>query len=322
MKIIVIATGGTIGSSVGHTGWISPDKNAPHYVVQEFCRQYPELAADIQIDCRMPYQILSENLNAGYLITLLEEVRTDIETGDYDGIIICHGTDTLQYTAAMLEEIYGHAGVPILLASSNYPLEDKRSNGLYNFYYAVRRLKDGFRGIGVVYQNADGNTYIHRGNRLLEHVAFEDDLHSMHNQVAGYYNIEGVWIPGALEQPEEAGEALAERIPDYRRLNSDSGIMWLHNTPGISYPTPAQYAGIKAVMIQSYHAGTIRIDNTFRQFVAKAAQRKIPVYLVGIEEIQGNYETKKAYDSCGAMILEGIAPIAAYCRIWLEVSQD
>ena len=51
----------------------------------------------------------------------------------YDGVIITHGTDTLQYTAAFTGYIMAGAQIPIVLVSANYVLEDVRSNGVDNF---------------------------------------------------------------------------------------------------------------------------------------------------------------------------------------------
>lgn len=320
MKIAMLATGGTIGSEQKQSGWIAPNQQAPYQVVQMFHGKYPELAAKVEIDCRMPYQILSENLEAEYLIRLLDEIHDCVAAGAYDGILIAHGTDTLQYTAAMVEYIYGKGDVPILLVSSNYPLEDERANGIHNFYYAIRSLLEGFRGVGVVYRNSDGNTYIHRGDRLCEHTVFEDDLYSIRNQVAGYYDIEGTWISGALEQPEQTDAPMPSCL-EYQSLKHDSGILWLHNAPGNSYHGLLQLKGIKAILLQCYHAGTIRIDAAFRLFVNQAAKQGISVYLVGVEELEGGYETKKAYAECGVMVMEKLAPIAAYCRLWLELSR-
>ena len=325
MKIAMIATGGTIGSKVKQNGWIGPDVEMPYEVLRLFRIKYPTLAADVAIDSRMPYQILSENLEAKYLIKLLDEVGDCIEDAEYDGIIVCHGTDTLQYTAAMLEYIYGNQPVPILLVSSNYPLEDAQANGLDNFRYAVQRILDGYYGVGVVYRNADGNTYIHRGDRLMEHAVFEDDLHSIYEKYVGRYDPNGAWVPGefAYRTDWKAKENMRVQADyDYHMLRKESGILWLHNAPGIVYPSPEQVQGIRAILIQSYHAGTMRIDNVFRDFVRAMAERGIPVYLLGIAQMQDGYETKQLYRGCGVKILEGIAPIAAYCKLWLQLSRD
>lgn len=327
MRIAMIATGGTIGSKVKQDGWISPDTEAPYEVLRLFQMKYPALAEKVEINSRMPYQILSENLEAEYLVKLLDEVGACIEAAEYGGIIVCHGTDTLQYTAAMLEYIYGNQPVPILLVSSNYPLEDARANGLDNFRYAVQRILDGYCGVGVVYRNADGNTYIHRGDRLMEHAVFEDDLHSVYEKYVGRYDRDGVWIAGALAymtdlKAKDNLQIQTNHAYDYHILKKESGILWLHNAPGIVYPAPEQVQGIRAILIQSYHAGTMRVDSAFRNFVWAMAEKDIPVYLLGIEQMQDGYETKQAYRDCGVKIPEGIAPIAAYCKLWLQLSQD
>ncbi len=323
MKIAMLATGGTIGSKVVQDGWIAPDTETPYEVLRLFQMKYPDLAAGVEIDSRMPYQILSENLEAKYLIKLLDEVGDCIEAAKYDGIIVCHGTDTLQYTAAMLEYVYGNRLVPILLVSSNYPLEDARANGLDNFRYAVQRIVDGYCGVGVVYRNADGNTYVHRGTHLLEHAVFEDDLHSIYGSCVGWYRPDGTWVAGEDEEPETLQRDM-EEMPSpgeiYHALKKESGILWIHMAPGIVYPRPGQPGGIRAVMLQCYHAGTMRVDDAFRSFVQEMTERNIPVYLLGVEQLEGGYETKQAYRDCGVRILEGVAPIAAYCKLWLQIS--
>ena len=88
-----------------------------------------------------PYRILSENMNAGYVNRLADCVRKVMARNDSEGIIITHGTDTLQYTAALLSYVFGTDCVPVLLVSSDFPLEDERANGMANFMRAVEFIK-------------------------------------------------------------------------------------------------------------------------------------------------------------------------------------
>ena len=114
MKILVIFTGGTIGSKLTD-GFISPDRGAPYALLEKF--KYP----GIGFDTVSPYTILSENLSVKELNILLDTVRKSLHMG-YDGIIITHGTDTLQYSAAAVLECVKNTAVPIVFVSSNYPL--------------------------------------------------------------------------------------------------------------------------------------------------------------------------------------------------------
>lgn len=69
----------------------------------------------------------------------------------YDGIVVTHGTDTLQYTSAFLAYIFDGLNVPIVLVSANYPLDDSRSNGFENFVGAIDFIKSG-SGNGVLFR--------------------------------------------------------------------------------------------------------------------------------------------------------------------------
>ena len=130
MRILTVFTGGTIGSSLSK-GAISPNTVAP-------------------------YTVLSENLSAEYLEKLRSCVEDNLNSG-YDGIVVTHGTDTLQYSAAYLDLTLGLIETPVVLVSSNYPLPYSRANGLENFAAAVDfiRSKQG-RGVFVSYLNRGG----------------------------------------------------------------------------------------------------------------------------------------------------------------------
>lgn len=70
----------------------------------------------IEFDMESPYQELSENNTGKQIFTLASYLneKTGKDCG-YDGIIITHGTDTLQYTAAALGYMFGDADIPIVI---------------------------------------------------------------------------------------------------------------------------------------------------------------------------------------------------------------
>ena len=137
MRILVIFTGGTIGSTENGS-YVSPDKEKPYKLIN----MYKKLAiknkgsSSVIFDILTPYEALSENINCNNF-RILSECLEKVDENAYDGVIITHGTDTLQYTAAFTGYIMAGAQIPIVLVSANYVLEDVRSNGVDNFYYAV-----------------------------------------------------------------------------------------------------------------------------------------------------------------------------------------
>lgn len=57
--------------------------------------------------------------------------------GNVEGIILTHGSDTIQYTASFLSCIEEFTHIPVMVVCSNYVLTDNRANGLRNFSAAV-----------------------------------------------------------------------------------------------------------------------------------------------------------------------------------------
>lgn len=363
-KIAAIFTGGTIGSKADAEGWIAPDQKQAYELISLFQDKYKDLATQIRFDCHMPYQILSEQLDADHLNLLISEVAKLLESEEqvYDAIIICHGTDTLQYSAAMLDLYFQKTTVPVFLVSSNYPLQDDRANGLCNFYYAVRSIELKKTGVMAVYRNSDGNTYLHEGMKLLAHQTFEDNLYSIHHEHIGYYTQEGVWVEAISENYRNynsvtiPGIALADSehkiwkknqdnnqrgewkdglsdiqndhwskdkkdIPEERSLQilrrDTSPILWLRMYPGLSYPEINEM--IRYIMIESYHSGTIRMDEELKTFLKKAEEREIPVYITGVERLSASYVTIKQYQELHLQPVEHVAPIALYCMLWLQL---
>lgn len=315
MRLALIVTGGTIGSQRQEDNWISPNKEQPYRILDLFQKCYPQLAANCQFSCEMPYQILSENLNAEYLQILIWTIQNVLRQNRFDGILICHGTDTLQYTAAILAYVFSDSTIPILLVSSNYPLEDERANGLDNFKYAVETVKNGAKGVFVVYRNSDGITYVHDGIRLLAHQTFDDNLYSIHGKIAGFYDIDGNWH---IKNDNSIIRDEARKVSYHGLLKSTESILWLRIYPGISYP--ALDNRTKVIILESYHSGTIAINAQIKAFADEARQLQIPVYLVGAVEDTSGYETIREYHEMGIRTLVNQAPIAVYCRVWLELS--
>ena len=149
MKILIVFAGGTIGSTV-KGNYISIDTGKPSILMETYKKKY---GMDFEYETRTPYMVLSENNTGKNYVDLVNCILDNINDG-YDGIIVAHGTDTLQYSASVLTYALGNDTIPICIVSSNYPIEDERANGLQNLHGAINfiRQKAG-RGSFVVYKN-------------------------------------------------------------------------------------------------------------------------------------------------------------------------
>lgn len=303
MKILIIFTGGTIGSTVTDD-YISPDGNKPYIILEKYNKMYPN---NIEWDTVSPYTILSENVTLETYKKLAESVKEGLDK-DYDGIIITHGSDTLQYSAAFLSLILGDDTIPVLLVSSNYVLEDARANGMDNFVAAVDFIQNNRgQGVFVPYKNSGENVKIHRGEKLMPHSLYSDYLSSMGNDFYGEYGDKGFVLS---ESDSDVKKTLPE--PDYSQENT--GICVIHACPGLVYPKLDE--GIKSVLIHAYHGGTIcGVDKGLKSFMESATKLQIPVYLVGVNP-ETEYESCKVYEELGIKLLGQISPIYAYIKLW------
>ena len=303
MRILTVFTGGTIGSSLCG-GAISPKAENAFLLLKLYKEKYG--AADF--DTVAPYTILSENLSAQHLNMLRSCVEENLGRG-YDGIIVTHGTDTIQYSAAYLDLTLGLTEIPVVLVSSNYPLSDSRANGLRNFAAAVSfiRSKEG-RGVFVSYLNrGEEGAAIHRGAEVLPHQPFDDRIFSLFDNVYGTVKGGGfVKNPVYREREREdlSGRELSGRV------------IFLRPYVGMTYPEIP--GDTKAVLLEGWHSGTLpTAHDELRDFCENAKERGVPVYLTG--SVQGfEYESKLIFDSLRIKVLPPMSPIAAYVMLAVQ----
>lgn len=315
MKIYTIFTGGTIGSRMDQKGQITPLGTSPYQLLDLYCNQYGNTTEFV---VQEPYRILSENLAVEQIQLLIQSINQALKMGDIDGIIVTHGTDTLQYSAALLGYLFGSAQTPIVLVSADYTLHDERTNGIDNFRYAINFIQGNYgTGVFVSYRNQGGIPVIHRGTRLQQHLPLSADVFSVGNSWFGRFDGEQFF-----QNPEycvKAGkDAMFDDVEDIMLKEPPNGILRIVPYVGMSYPTLS--SDVKAVLHESFHSGTIAISRELKEFAEKAYCQGIPVFLSGLSEREAEYETVNKYRSLGIHPLCESTPIAQYCKLWLAVS--
>ena len=200
MKILFVFTGGTIGSTESG-GVISVDKNKATGIVKYYRDAY---GIDFDYDVVGPYNELSENNTGVNLRKLCTCVSRSIDKG-YDGIIVTHGTDTLQYSAAALGYTLGLSETPVCIVSANRPIENEKTNALDNLRGAIKFIESGEgRGAFVVYRNDNSDTVrMHRATRLVGVKAFSDDVSSIRGEVYGHFDKDFKFIKNPKYGEEE-----------------------------------------------------------------------------------------------------------------------
>lgn len=292
MKILVVFTGGTISCS-SENGVLSPDSSNRFLLLE----QYKNNGGKAEFVTAAPYQILSENLTAENLEQLKICLKENI-TPDLDGVIVTHGTDTLQYTAAYLGYVFSKSEIPVVLVSANFPLADSRSNGAENFAAAAEFIGSGkHRGVYVSYKNTGEAPKIHRATRLLPHLPYDDRLFSL-----------------------TTGKETADKA-DFSQSSLNGTVLYVKPCVGITYPQLSEK--IKAVLLEGWHSGTLPTASAaLKNFCENAAQKNIPVFLTGNTD-GFEYESKTAFETLKIQALPPASPIAMYVKLWLcENTED
>ena len=305
MKILTVFTGGTIGSTKSE-GVISPDSENSYKLLE----MYSKKDKKVEFTAVQPLNILSENMN-GKFLTQLYKCISSYDLSRFDGVIVAHGTDTLQYTAAYLSYAFGLCKTPIVIVSANFPLEDRRSNGFHNFCGAVELIKSRKgRGVFVSYANCEYFADIHRGAKVLQHTAYSDELYSIHDNIFGeIHGKEFVKNDFYSEQHDEIS------LADCTELEETSNVLYVKPYVGMTYPHITN--GTKAVLLEGYHSGTLNTDGSeLTKFCLDAEKCGVPVYLTGAE--QGFfYESKLMFEKLKINVLPPASPIAMYMKLWM-----
>jgi len=310
-EILVIFTGGTIGSRV-LDGYISSDEEAPYLLLDWYEKEYPK---EVHFSHRQPYTLLSENLTSKYWRLLQNCILEALKEKSYDGIIITHGSDTLQYSAAAMGFAFSGTRVPIFLVASNFVLEDKRANGFANFCAAVTCIKQGIEpDVYVPYRNADGRVYLHYGVNTEKHLSYEDDLYSTKGLYCAIIDGENIYKNQIPQR--KAYEPTRLSVPD----TSCKRVLRLASYPGMCYGC-ANWEAYGAVMIETYHSGTLCADaDGMAQFLEEASCHNVPVFVAGA----GNtleYDSVKQWKDLGMHVLPVASPLNMYVKAWMLLAE-
>jgi glutamyl-tRNA(Gln) amidotransferase subunit D len=151
--ILVLHTGGTIASRVSYEeGGVKPSYN-----VEDLVEMYPELASEVNLHSELVAQMLSENMEPEHWMEIAEMI--DEVKDDYDGIIVGHGTDTMQYTGAALSLMLKGIDTGVVLVGAQRSSDRPSSDASMNMYCAAKFLTDTeFTGFGVCMHAGSSDT--------------------------------------------------------------------------------------------------------------------------------------------------------------------
>jgi L-asparaginase len=134
-NVMILATGGTIAGT-GATSTTTVGYTAATVGIDTLIKAVPELQKVAHVGGEQVFQIASENMGNEQWLTLARRVNTLLAQPDVDGIVITHGTDTLEETAYFLDLVV-KSRKPVVLVGSMRPSTAMSADGPINLYNAV-----------------------------------------------------------------------------------------------------------------------------------------------------------------------------------------
>ena len=131
-KILVLHTGGTISMQADSSGAVVTSSDNPMNHVSNPLE-------GIQVHTLDFFNLPSPHIKPKHMLALYQKIKE--EADNYDGVVITHGTDTLEETAYFLDTMeVPH--MPIVLTGAMRSSNELGSDGVYNYLSALRVASD------------------------------------------------------------------------------------------------------------------------------------------------------------------------------------
>ncbi|CRK58039.1 L-asparaginase [Alloactinosynnema sp. L-07] len=149
-KVAIIAMGGTIAMAPSSAGGVVPALGADDLIAA-----VPGLAElDVELTARTLRSLPSPSIGFDDLVALSHAVRAEIEAGA-TGIVVTHGTDTIEETALFLD-LTVDSPAPVVVTGAMRAPASAGADGPANLYAAIRvALSPAARGLGCLVVMSD-----------------------------------------------------------------------------------------------------------------------------------------------------------------------
>ena len=146
--VVVLGTGGTIAGTAAQAG-DNIGYTAAQLGVAQLVRAVPALGAE-QIESHRVAQLDSKDMDFATWVLLAARVAEHLARPEVAGIVVTHGTDTLEETAYFLQRVLAPAK-PVVLTAAMRPATALQADGPQNLLDAVRVARsDGAHGVLAV----------------------------------------------------------------------------------------------------------------------------------------------------------------------------
>lgn len=322
-KIIVITTGGTIGSIL-QPGSVSVDLTKRR-ISQEIANAMCQLGYSVEIIS--PLNKNSESFAPVDWKTLLDTLNV-VNDGDADGIVVTHGTDTMIYSIAATIVYSDLWKKNICFTGAFHSPDHPSSDTSLSLLSALTFAASGYPGNGIYVafraNSLNNEAYIANGADL-KPMAF-DETHFE----AAYGDVVATFVP-----ERGLSECIPSRQLKYPTLgvshipsrndieNAQRKIACLSLYPGIDKDFLINASkGKEIIVVQTYHCGTGPADDDYIDVIEYIKSHNILVLMATfpIRNICPPYGSTNRLKAAGAHIYSDLQPHFLYVFSLLSLS--
>ena len=254
-KILMLGTGGTIASRQ------TKDGLAPGLTPEDILSYIPAVKNVCEVQTKQVCNLDSTNVTPEHWKMMVKAVEDNYAY--YDGFVICHGTDTLAYSAAALSYLIQNADKPIILTGAQQPISNEITDAKKNLRDSVVCAIDpGSRGVMVVFGG-----HVIAGTRAKKNKTISYDAFASVN-FPELALVQGDRLVRYIPSPWPTGPVEFSRVLDPK-------VFLLKLTPGMSPALiPEIFRLYDCVIVESFGVGGI-------------PQQLMDAFAEGL----GNYET-------------------------------
>ena len=255
-NIVILATGGTIAgeakSDLATTGY-----KAGSVSVDVLIKAVPELQNIANIQAEQIANIDSSNMTDEIWLKLAKRINTLLKDSKVDGIVITHGTDTMEETAYFLNLVI-KSDKPVVLTGAMRPATAISADGPKNLYNAVSLAGDkNAKGKGVMIAM---NDKIHAAREVTKtHTLNVETFKSPNSGEIGYIIDGKVFFDTASIKPNTLKAPFSvENLDSLPKVD----IVYTYSNDGSKVAVEAFLkAGAKGLVVAGSGAGSIHENN-------------------------------------------------------------
>ncbi|HDQ16122.1 MAG TPA: Glu-tRNA(Gln) amidotransferase subunit GatD [Bacteroidetes bacterium] len=298
-NVKLFGTGGTIASRLDYrTGAV-----IPAFSPGELYGAVPELADICNLDTEKVFAVFSENMGPKQYIALAKAIGEEIEKG-IDGIVIGHGTDTLQHTGAALTFMCQNLPVPVVLVGSQRSSDRPSSDAALNLMHAMKAA--GHSDIAEVLVCMFGTTsdeygLLHKGTRVRKmHSSYRSTFRTIGDVPVAKINRKEI-IPIKKNYNKRRNDNKVKIMPYF-----NDNVTMLYYYPGMKPDTLDLLveAGYKGVIWVGTGLG--HVNKEMYPAIERAQAKGVHMYMT-LQTIWG-YVHMFVYDTGRDMMAKGIIP--------------